>query len=249
MTNRPLNAIIVDDELLARQYLKRLLSDFEQINVINECANGFEALKAIGEVAPDLLFLDIQMPKLNGFEVLELLDTDVAVVFVTAYDHYAVKAFDANAVDYLLKPFTKDRLKDAIEKVQRNRDAHAATHLKQIAERTELSPTNRIIVKDGSRVTIIPHDQIDYIQAEDDYIAIHTKGKSHLKHQTLANVERTLNAAVFVRIHRSTIVNVEQIERIDLVKKDSYAALLKNGVSLSISRSGHKRLKAILSGA
>jgi two-component system, LytTR family, response regulator len=245
--SEPIRAIVVDDEKLARQYLIELLRDHPAIQVVGECRNGFEAVKAVAEHEPDMVFLDIQMPKLNGFEVIELIDRPVAVVFVTAYDQYALKAFDAHALDYLLKPFSKERLAEAIEKVLRN-VGRAVPPGHELAEAARPADAflQRIVVKDGTSVTIIRDDQIDYIQAEDDYVAIHSRGKSWLKHQTLSSLEKALDPDRFVRIHRSVIVHVERIAQIEPYTKDRHLAILKDGTRLSISRSGHKRLKAVL---
>lgn len=241
---RPIRAIVVDDETLAREYLLDLLEAHPEVEVVAECANGFEAVKAVTEHEPDLLFLDIQMPKLNGFEVLELLEQDVDVVFITAYDQYALKAFDAHALDYLLKPFSPERLAAAIDNVYRRRGERMP---KIDSLRQESSPDDtylkRVVVRDGARVVIIRVEEIDFVQAEDDYVAIHAVGQSHLKHQTLASLCDALDPARFVRIHRSTLVNIERIDRIELEAKDRYIAILKDGTLLNISRSGHKRLK------
>jgi two-component system LytT family response regulator len=201
----------------------------------------------VAEHRPELLFLDIQMPKLDGFEVLELIDDGPAVVFVTAYDQYALRAFDAHAVDYLLKPFSAERLAEALDKVRRNliRGLPPVQELRRAA-RPEQGPRNRIVVRDGAAVTIIPDREIDYVLAEDDYIAIHARGRSLLKHQTIKSLEQELDPQRFVRIHRSTIVNVERVERIELLAKDRYVACLADGTQLGISRSGHKRLKSVL---
>jgi len=245
--DRVIRAIVVDDEKLARKYLREMLVEHPAVEVVTECANGFEAVKAVGEHSPDLLFLDIQMPKLDGFEVLELIDDGPAVVFVTAYDQYALKAFDAHAVDYLLKPFSPERLAEAIDKVRRNlgQGLPPIDELKRAA-RPDEGPLRRVVVRDGSSVTIVADRDIDYVQAEDDYIAIHTGGRSLLKHQTIKSLEAELDPAMFVRIHRSTIVNVDRIDRIELLAKDRYVACLDDGAQLNISRSGHKRLKAVL---
>jgi two-component system LytT family response regulator len=242
-----IRAIIVDDEKLARQYLREMLRDHPEIEVVAECHNGFEAVKVVSELSPDLLFLDIQMPKLDGFEVLELVDRPVAVVFVTAYDQYALKAFDAHALDYLLKPYSKERLAEAIDKVRRNLGGRIPPgHELKNAARPEDTHQQRIVVKDGTSVVIVRDDQIDYIRAEDDYISIHSQGKSWLKHQTISSLEHSLDPSRFVRIHRSTILNVERIDRIEPYTKDRHLAILKDGTRLNISRSGHKRLKEVL---
>jgi two-component system LytT family response regulator len=242
-----ITAIIVDDEKLARQYLAEILHDHPDIHVMAECKNGFEAVKAVAEHGPDLLFLDIQMPKLNGFEVLELIEQPLAVVFVTAYDEYALKAFDAHAVDYLLKPFSRERLKESLEKVRRNlgRSLPPVQELKDAA-RPAQGHQRRIVVKDGTSVVIIPEADIDYLQAEDDYVAVHSQGKSWLKHQTLASLEKALDPERFVRIHRSVIVQVDRIDKIEPYTKDTHLAILKDGTQLPISRAGYKRLKGIL---
>ncbi len=247
MTGDPqIKALIVDDERLARQLLREMLEEFVEIEVVGECANGFEAVKAVSEHQPDLIFLDIQMPKLNGFEVLELLEDPPAVVFVTAYDKYALDAFDAHAVDYLLKPFATSRLEKAIEKVRRNL-SHGLPPIGELREAAGERPVlNRVVVKDGTSVVIIGHEQIDYVQAEDDYISIHAGGQSHLKHQTISSLEGDLDPNRFVRIHRSTILNVERIDRIEPYTRDRYLAVLADGTELNISRSGHKRLKELL---
>jgi two-component system LytT family response regulator len=245
--SEPIRAIIVDDEQLARQYLGELLAQRPEIQVVAECKNGFEAVKAVSEQEPDVVFLDIQMPKLDGFEVLELLDRPVLVVFVTAYDEYAVRAFDAHALDYLLKPFSKERLAEAIEKIQHNlgQPRLPGPELKEAARPKDVYQ-KRIVVKDGTSVVIIRDDDIDYIQAEDDYVAVHSKKRSWLKHQTMSSLEQALDPQRFVRIHRSVIVNVERIARIEPYTKDRHLAILKDDTRLPISRSGHKRIKSLL---
>ncbi|MBN2344318.1 MAG: response regulator transcription factor [Deltaproteobacteria bacterium] len=242
-----MNAIVVDDEMLARQYLQEMLKAHENVTVVAECKNGFEAVKAVAEHNPDLIFLDIQMPKLDGFEVLELIDRDdIAVVFATAYDQYALKAFDSHAVDYLLKPFSAERLAKAIEKVSANRGRPLPQLNEMKATDTKPEALTRIVVKDGSKIEMIPVTDVDYISAEDDYVDIHYAGKSILKHQTLAGLEKMLDADKFIRIHRSSIVNIERVDRIELLAKDKYIAILKDRTELRISRSGHKRLKEVI---
>jgi len=237
-----IRAIIVDDEPLARQYLRELLEGHPEVEVLAECRNGFEAVKAVSELPVDLLFLDIQMPKLDGFEVLELLDRPVPTIFVTAYDEYAVRAFDAHALDYLLKPYTKERLAEAISRFHHK----APPPDIRSSARPESTYVTRIVMKDGPDIVIIPDHDIDYIQAEDDYVSIHTKGKSFLKHQTLASLEESLDPAHFIRIHRSAIARLDRIKRIELLTKDRYIAILVDGTTLPISRSGHRRLKGLL---
>lgn len=254
-----LKAIVVDDEELARAYLRDMLSGHPEIELSAECANGFEAVKAIGELTPDLLFLDIQMPKLDGFEVLELLETGPraalpAVIFVTAYDQYAMRAFDAHAVDYLLKPFSPERFERALERARQRlgepaRQAGAA-ELAQLgsAARPPGERPERIVVRDGSRVHVIPLDKLDYAEAQDDYVALHSGGKTYLKHQTIAELEAQLNPARFVRIHRSSIVNLERVSRLEPYGKESRLAILADGTRLAVSRSGYSRLIEAMEG-
>jgi two-component system LytT family response regulator len=247
-----IRAVIVDDEELARYLLREYLQQAGGVEVIAECANGFEAVKAIAERKPDLIFLDVQMPKLDGFEVLELIDPSVAVIYVTAYDQYAMRAFDAHAVDYLLKPFSADRFKKALERA-RQRLGEPAPAAKRISA-TELSAAarppeqklERIVVKDGAKVHIIPLEKLDYVEAQDDYVALRSEKKNYLKQQTISSVETQLDPKKFVRIHRSYIVNLERIARIEPYTKDSRVAVLTDGTQLPVSRSGHARLKELL---
>jgi len=248
----PLRAVIVDDEELARGLLREYLRGAGGVEVAAECANGFEAVKAIAEHKPDLVFLDVQMPKLDGFEVLELIDSSVSVIFVTAYDQYAMKAFDANAVDYLLKPFSADRFKKALERVRLRLGNPAPPPPKisagdlSAAARPPEQKYERIVVKDGTKVHIIPIDKLDYVEAQDDYIALRSEKKSYLKQQTISSIETQLDPKKFIRIHRSYIVNLERIARIEPYTKDSRVAVLLDGSQLPVSRSGHAKLKALL---
>ncbi len=249
-----LRAIIVDDEELARQVLREQLGDVGGVEVVAECANGFEAVKSITELKPDLLFLDIQMPKLDGFEVLELIDDRTAsVIFVTAYDQFALKAFDSHAVDYLLKPFAADRLTKALE---RTRALRGSPHLSAIqpqelaaAARPPGVALERVVVKDGTRVNIIPIDKLDYVEAQDDYVGLHSEGKTYLKQQTLASLEIQLDTRKFVRIHRSYVVNLERVTRIEPYTKDSRVVVLRDGTQLPVSRAGHAKLNELLAGS
>jgi two-component system LytT family response regulator len=245
-----LRAIIVDDEELARQILREYLDRSGDVEVVAECANGFEAVKAAGEYRPDLLFLDIQMPKLDGFEVLELIDQPVAVIFVTAYDQYALKAFDAAAVDYLLKPFSTERLGKALERARAllsdpQPRALGAAEL-AAAARPPGQALERVVVKDGTKVHIIPMAKLDYVEAQDDYIALHSEKKQYLKQQTISSIEAQLDPVRFARVHRSYIVNLERIARIEPYTKDSRVAVLQDGAQLPVSRSGYTRLKELL---
>ena len=235
--------MIVDDEALARGLLREMLKAHPEIEIAAECANGFEAVKAIGETVPDLVFLDVQMPKLDGFEVLELIDPGPAIVFVTAYDQYAMRAFDAQAVDYLLKPFSGDRFERALERVRaRLGEPRPQPSELAVAARDPQQRPQRIVVRDGPKVHVIPIDRLDYVEAQDDYVALHSGGKSYLKQQTIAAVEATLDPARFVRIHRSAIVNLERVSRIEPYAKDSRIAILADGTQLPVSRSGYARL-------
>jgi two-component system LytT family response regulator len=232
-------AVIVDDEELARGYLREMLAAHPEIEIVAECANGFEAVKAIAEAAPDLVFLDVQMPKLDGFEVLELIEPrgpegTPAVIVVTAYDQYAIRAFDAHAVDYLLKPFSTERFELALERAKA-----------RLGGRKPPAPEERpqrLAVRDGTRVHVIPLEKLDYAEAQDDYVALHSGGKSYLKQQTIGSLEALLDPARFVRIHRSAIVNLERVARIEPYAKESRVAILSDGTRLPVSRSGYARL-------
>jgi two-component system, LytTR family, response regulator len=242
-----IGAVIVDDEDLARHLLREYLESIADVDVLAECGNGFEAVKAISEHKPDLVFLDVQMPKLDGFEVLELIDREVAVIFVTAYDQYAMRAFDAHAVDYLLKPFGLDRFKKALERArQRLGEKMPPAAELSAAARPPQHYLQRIVVKDGSRVHIIPADRLDYAEAQDDYVALHSQGKSYLKQQTISSLESALDPTQFIRIHRSYIVNLERVAKIEPYSKDSRVAVLTDGTQLAVSRAGYDRLKALL---
>jgi two-component system, LytTR family, response regulator len=243
-----LRVIIVDDEDLARAVLREHLAAHPYIEVVGECANGFQAVKAVSELKPDLIFLDIQMPKLNGFEVLELLPDPPAVIFVTAFDQYAVKAFDVHAIDYLMKPFSAERLKESLEHAlehvgQQSKDAVAAL-LAETKQRE--APIERILVRDGARVHVVPVDKLDFVEAQDDYVCLHAEGKRYLKEQTMAELETLLDPKRFVRIHRSYILNIERIARVELYAKDSRIAILQNGTKMPVSRSGYARLSELL---
>jgi two-component system LytT family response regulator len=246
-----LTAVIVDDEAPARMVLKEFLSAQDDIALVAECANGFEAVKAVTEHRPDLLFLDVQMPKLDGFEVLELLSgalDHTAVIFATAYDEFALRAFEVHAVDYLLKPYSVERFREALTRARTRlgREASAAPPRGLADEARQARALERILIRDGAQVHVLPIDSIDYIEAQDDYVAFHAAGKSHLKEQTLAELEQLLDASRFVRIHRSYIVNVERIARVELYAKDSRVAILRDGSRLPVSRAGYQRLNALL---
>jgi two-component system LytT family response regulator len=246
---RKLAAVIVDDEELARALLREYLGSGPDIEIVAECANGFEAVKAIAEKKPDLVFLDIQMPKLDGFEVLELIGPNVAVVFVTAYDQYAMRAFDEHAVDYLLKPFSLERFQKALERARQRLGAAAGIPPAAELARAARPPQEflqRIVVKDGARVHIIPVDRLDYAESQDDYVSLHSQGKSYLKEQTISSLEAALDPQRFVRIHRSVIVNLERVAKIEPYAKDSRVAVLSDGSQLPVSRTGYERLRSLL---
>lgn len=243
-----IRAIIVDDEELARQLVREYLAARSDIELVAECGNGFEAVKAVTELKPALLLLDIQMPKLNGFEVLELLEDPPAVIFITAYDQYALKAFEVHAVDYLLKPFTVERFEEALSHAIQNLSRRESIPIAEVAaaSRPKTEPLERVLIREGSRVHVIPTERIDYIEAQDDYAAFRSEGKSYLKQQRLSELERSLDSRRFVRIHRSYILNVDRLAKIELSGKDSRAAILKDGARLPVSRSGYEKLKSMM---
>lgn len=244
-----IRAVIVDDEELAREILREYLSGEEDVQIAGECANGFDAVKFVSEHKPDLLFLDVQMPKLDGFEVLELIGSEIAVVFVTAYDQYAMKAFDAAAVDYLLKPFDAERFRVAMRRVRRRlgekMQTMSASELKNAAQAPG-QYAQRVVVKDGTRVHIIPIDQLDYAEAQDDYIALHSAEKSYLKQQTISSLADSLDPGRFVRVHRSFLVNLERVRNIEPYTKDTRLAILADGARVPVSRAGFVRLKELM---
>ncbi len=239
--------IIIDDEPLARQLVRAFMQQHTDFEIVAECGDGFEGFKAIQEHAPDLIFLDVQMPKLNGFEMLELLDEKPSVIFTTAFDEYAMKAFEANAVDYLLKPIAKERFDKAVTKWQ----ASAASQQKRGIEQLQVGNVyegyqHRIVVKDNGLIRIIPADDIEFVEANDDYIKIVTKDGSYLKKSTLSQVEQSLNPQHFVRVHRSYIIPISQLVRIEPYEKESHIALLQCGAKIPVSKSGMTKLKTTL---
>jgi DNA-binding LytR/AlgR family response regulator len=236
-----------DDEELARQVLREYVRSIPDLEVVAECANGFDAVKAITELKPDLVFLDVQMPKLDGFEVLELAGADFAVIFTTAYDSYAMRAFDAHAVDYLLKPFRLERFQTAVERARQRIGTPAAVPADLAsAVRGPAHYAARIVVKEGTKVHVIPAERLDYAEAQDDYVSLHSEGKHFLKQQTIAGLEAMLDPEQFVRIHRSYLVNLARVDRIEPYAKDSRIAVLTGGARLPVSRTGYERLKALL---
>jgi two-component system LytT family response regulator len=253
--NKPENAakikaIIVDDEELARKVILKYLEAFPQVEVVAECENGFVGLKAIGEHQPHLLFLDIQMPKINGFELLELLDEKPLIIFSTAHDNFAIRAFEQNAVDYLLKPYSQTRFNAAVSKALEKAGTpkifqkNISSLSDQLAETTEIM--NRVVVKTGSRVDVIPVSDIEYFEASDDYVEIHTRKERFIKQKTLKFFEDHLDPELFLRVHRSFIVAIHQISKLEPYSKDSFVLILKNGKGISVSKNGLVKLRQAL---
>ncbi len=241
--------ILIDDEPLARLVVLEYLQTFPQLQVVQECNDGFEGVKAIQQHQPDLIFLDIQMPKINGFEMLELLEQPPAVIFATAYDEYAIKAFEAHAVDYLLKPFSKDRFDKAVNKwLDQQSNVAAANNTQNLLEAVSQNPVqnNRIVVKNGNKIKIIPVNEVLYLEAADDYVKVHTADGYFLKSKTMAHFENVLDTAVFCRCHRSYLVNTQYITRIEPYEKDGHLAILKNGAKVAVSRGGYGKLREVL---
>ncbi|HEY9195917.1 MAG TPA: LytTR family transcriptional regulator DNA-binding domain-containing protein [Mucilaginibacter sp.] len=243
-------ALIIDDEPLARMVVMEYLQNFKEIELIQECGDGFEGLKAIQQHQPDLIFLDVQMPKINGFEMLELVENPPAVIFATAFDEYAIKAFEAHAVDYLMKPFSKERFNKAVEKYLASApDKHPAKQTEELLEAVAThSPAQheRIVVKTGTKVKIIPVADVEYLQADDDYVSVITKEGAYLKNKTMSFFEQTLDPRQFVRVHRSYIIAITQITRIDPYEKDAHLAILKSGAKIPVSKTGYVKLKQVL---
>ncbi|HJZ40022.1 MAG TPA: LytTR family transcriptional regulator DNA-binding domain-containing protein [Bacteroidales bacterium] len=240
-----IKAVIIDDEELARELIKNYLKEYQDIRIIGECENGFEAIKTIAELKPDLLFLDIQMPKLNGFEMLELIPDPPEIIFITAHNDFAIKAFEMNAVDYLLKPYSQERLVAAVQKARERIQAGVSPGDKlyrlihqPLAERLE-----RIVVKSGTKIKVIPVDKIVYLEAQDDYIMIYTEEGKHLKQGTMKYFEDHLDQSRFIRVHRSFIVRIDQVTQLEPYSKETYILKLKNGACLKVSRNGLKNLK------
>jgi len=241
--------IIIDDEPLARSIVIEYIQHFPDLVVSQVCSNGFEGIKAIQQYKPDLIILDIQMPKINGFEMLELIENPPAVIFATAFDEYAIKAFEAHAIDYLLKPFNQDRFEKAIKKWREQKNNSAGEkQTKQLLDDVSLTaPQNeRIVIKDGSKIKIIPIQDVHYLEAADDFVKVFTKEGYFLKNKTMSHFEQVLDPSQFVRSHRSYIINLQQITRIDPYEKDNHVAILRSGAKVPVSRTGYPKLKAIL---
>lgn len=245
--NKKFTAIIVDDENLAREIIKKYLEKFTEIELLAECSNGFEGVKQINGLKPDFVFLDVQMPKLTGFEMLELLDHIPSVIFTTAYDQYAIKAFEVNAVDYLLKPYSEDRFDEAVSKLISKLDLLPEKLNQTVSIDIPALPEflERVVIKDGQKIYIIPSYEVIYLEAQDDYVMIFTVENKFLKQKTMKYFEDRLNPEAFVRIHRSYIVRIDYIKRLELFEKESYRIVLKNDKMLPVSKSGYSRLKEV----
>lgn len=245
-----IKTIVIDDEPLARMIVMEYLKQHADIEIVAECGDGFEGAKAIQQHEPDLVFLDIQMPKLTGFEMLEIVDDMPNVIFTTAFDEFAIKAFEKNAIDYLLKPISKDRFEQALTKFRNshsNNNSPAAEQTSaKVASITEEESLERIVVKNGTQIKIIPVQQVNFLEAYDDYVKIHTKDGIFLKNKTMSSFEKQLDPKQFVRVHRSFIAKVDQLAKIEPMEKESYIATLLTGEKINISKSGYARLKQII---
>ncbi|MDX2047574.1 MAG: response regulator [Chitinophagaceae bacterium] len=245
-----MKAVIIDDEPLARSIVKEYLQSHPHIEVVQECNDGFEGVKAIQQYKPDIIFLDIQMPKINGFEMLELIEKPPAVIFTTAFDEYAIKAFETHAVDYLLKPFSQERFDKALQKLSDKKagSKEEEENTTALLQSISLSPAqqHRVVVKTGAKIKIILVDDIHYLEAADDYVKIHTGEGAFLKNKTMGYFEASLNAQQFVRTHRSYIISIQQITRIDPYEKDTHLAILKSGAKVPVSKTGYPKLKMVL---
>ncbi len=247
---KEIRTIIIDDEKLARNVIKSYLSKYENIQIVAECSDGFDALKKINEINPDIIFLDIQMPKLSGFEMLELINEPPIIIFTTAFDNYAIKAFEVNAIDYLLKPFSEERFDDAIKKAlnyldNKNESRKKIDSLfKTLDSKKEF--LERIVVKQNQKIIIIPVEEIKYLEAQDDYVMIYSEKGNFLKEKTMKYFEENLKINNFIRIHRSYIVNISYIKQIELFEKDSYKVILINGTKLPVSKTGYQKLKELI---
>lgn len=244
-----IKAVLVDDEPLARSMVAEYLENFPQVEVVSECNDGFEGAKAIMQYQPDLVFLDIQMPKINGFEMLEIIDNQPAVIFTTAFDEYAIQAFEQHAVDYLLKPITRARFDRAMAKFLDTQHLEAGKkNTRNLLDKIHQTDgkLERVVVKTGAKIKIIPVSSIIYLEADDDYVKIHTDEGLFMKNKTMASFEEQLDPAEFIRVHRSFIVKIDQIARLEPYEKDSYMAILADGRQVSVSKSGYSRLKQTL---
>lgn len=241
-----MKAIIIEDEALARELIKNYLKDQPDIEIIGECENGFEGIKAISELKPDLVFLDIQMPKLNGFEMLELIDNPPEIIFITAHNEYAIRAFEMNAVDYLLKPYSQYRLVAAVQKAIAKLTTGSNDHgikVNQLIQHSLSEKLERIVVKTGTKIKVIPVDKVIFLEAQDDYVMIYTQEGKYLKQGTMKYYEDHLDTSEFIRVHRSYIVKIDTVAQLEPYTKDNYILRLTNGNSVKVSRNGIKMLR------
>ena len=246
-----IKVVLIDDEPLARSIISDYLAEYGEITIVEECNDGFEGAKAVMQHQPDLIFLDVQMPKISGFEMLELLDQQPAVIFTTAFDEYAIRAFEKHAIDYLLKPINKTRFDKALSKFLEHRELTNKTEKDQTKKmledvNTSYAPLERVVVKTGSKINVIPTESIICLEADDDYVRLHTADGMYLKNRTMSFFEKELDANTFVRIHRSYIIRVDSIVRLEPFEKDSHVAILTNNLRVNVSKSGYARLKQIL---
>jgi two-component system, LytTR family, response regulator len=242
-----IKVILIDDEPLARSIVREYLQTNTLFHIADECGDGFQGVKSIAQHQPDLIFLDIQMPKINGFEMLELIDNPPGVIFTTAFDEYAIKAFEAHAVDYLLKPFSRERFDKAVQKWLDQRKAGSPAAAASLIENS--SPPeekNRVVVKKGTNIVIIPVQKIHYLEAYDDYVKIYTSEGFYLKKKTMGHFEKSFDSSQFVRVHRSYLLNLQELTRIEPLEKDNHVALLKSGTRIPLSQTGYSKLKGIL---
>ncbi len=241
-----IKAILIDDEPLARSIVKEYLQSYADMEIVSECKDGFEGVKAIALHKPDLIFLDIQMPKINGFEMLELVENPPPVIFTTAFDEYAIQAFERHAIDYLLKPFSKERFDKALQKWSGHRPSSEKNTAALLENTSQPEERQRIVVKKGANIVILPVHTVHYIEAFDDYVKVYTKEGFYLKKKTMAHYEKALDPHQFVRVHRSYLLNLQELTRIEPLEKDSHVALLKSGVRVPLSQSGYGKLKEVL---
>ncbi len=241
--------LLIDDEALAREVLRHYLKSHPDFEIVEECANGFDAVKAIQKHKPDLIFLDIQMPRINGFETLELIEHKPSVIFTTAYDEYALKAFELQALDYLLKPFSEERFASAIQKyIQGKNGFSEEVKLEALLQSAgkHIEEARRVVVKDGSRIQILPVDEISHLEAYDDYVKVFHKDNLYLKKNTLSYYEQSLDPKEFLRVHRSFMLNLNYLHRLENLDKHNVLAHLKNGAKIPVSRSGYSKLREVL---
>ena len=244
-----MRVLVVDDEPPARERLRSMLLETEGFDVAGEAENGQRALELCDSLQPDIVLLDVRMPGIDGLEVARHLATQAeppAVIFVTAFDEYALKAFEVHAVDYLLKPFDRDRLLEALDRARARIDRHDTTPVDGLVGQTRPRPAERVLIRDGARVHILPVDAIDYVQAQDDYVSVQSGGRAYLKEQTLADLESSLDPKRFLRIHRSYLLNVDRLARVEQTPRETRVAVLKDGTTLPVSRSGYGKIQQLL---